>query len=175
MGFIKYHWFLSLSLFGLYRRYQNIDWGVVVRLCFVCKGNICRSPYSEARARALGLQAYSCGLDTQGNKPADATAIALARNRGLDLGDFRSMPIGRWMFLPGDLLLAMEPHQAKQLRTIAADSGAQVTLLGLWHPRPRPFVQDPYGMCREYFETCFTILDESINRVAEKIASADGK
>jgi protein-tyrosine phosphatase len=170
-GLLRHYWCWLLYRLGAHQHYRRINWGQVERLIFVCKGNICRSPYCEARARSLGLQAVSFGLQADRNSPAYPTVVALGRLRGLDLAEHRSRPLDRSAFAAGDLLIAMEPWQAKELEksTIAAEPGPQITLLGLWNVRPRPYVQDPYGMRHEYFETCLTILDESVRRIATEM------
>lgn len=173
-GWLKHHWFVALDRFGAYREYTNIHWDRVTRLVFVCSGNICRSPYSEARARALGLPACSFGLDTHGDDPAHETAIEIARRCGLDLSRFRSTAFQADRIKSGDLLLAMEPDQAKRLKKMLG-SGPQITLLGLWHPQAQPYIHDPYSACREYFEACFIILDESIRRITDHFTAAHGQ
>ena len=59
-----------------------------------------------------------------------------------------------------DLLVAMEPHQARALRR--AHPRAQVTLLGLWCRSPRPVLADPYGLSEAYFDSCFGNIDEAV-------------
>src|SRR5215469_15602974 len=53
----------AMGALGAYRRLGALDWGTVTRLVFVCKGNICRSPYAAARAQQLAVEATSFGLD----------------------------------------------------------------------------------------------------------------
>jgi protein-tyrosine phosphatase len=171
VGWLKYYWFILLLRLGAYRAYKKIEWDRVMRVVFVCRGNICRSPYGEARARALGLKACSRGLDTNGDRPAHRTAIDVAYRLGVDLSRFRSTAFDAKSIMRSDLLVAMEPYQAKRLKDMCGSTQPQITLLGLWHPRSRPFVQDPYNACPEYFETCFTILDESVRRIATLVAA----
>lgn len=160
---------------GAFRNYQRIEWDRVKRVVFVCSGNICRSPYCEARARAAGLNASSFGLAADPGKSANEVATEIARKRRLDVSAHRTRTATEYKPAGEDLLVAMEPEQARRLERLTAGSGAQVTLLGLWIANPRPFLQDPYGLSREYFETCFTILDEGVQRIAMNIQSADGK
>lgn len=160
---------------GAFRKYQSIKWGRVRRVVFVCSGNICRSPYCEARGRAAGLNAFSFGLSADPGKSANQMAMEVGRKRGVEFGSHATRTVAEYDFSGGDLLVAMEPGQARALQRLTAGSGAQITLLGLWVQRPRPFLQDPYGLSREYFETCFTILDEGVERIAMNVKSADGK
>jgi hypothetical protein len=61
----------------------------------------------------------------------------------------------------------MEPWQAKQLQQELCGD-IQITLLGLWHSRPRPHIEDPYGLGEDYFETCFDIIDDAIQQVVHQ-------
>lgn len=155
---------------GAFRPFRAIDWGRVSRLVFVCQGNICRSPYAEARARALSLDAASFGLAVLGPTSADPTAVRVARARGMDLTAHRARSTWELEIVPGDLLIAMEPRQAWRLRSRFARSGAQVTLLGLWCPDLRPHIQDPYGLAEDYFATCFRSIDGAIGVIASRLA-----
>jgi low molecular weight phosphotyrosine protein phosphatase len=63
-----------LNLGGL-RHFEHVEWNRVTRLVFVCRGNICRSPYAEVRARRLGLNAISCSFEVSSHSCVDATGM----------------------------------------------------------------------------------------------------
>src|SRR5262245_66201200 len=67
---------------GAYRSLGRIEWSRVRRLVFVCHGNVCRSPYAEARVRQRGVRAASFGLVTTGGVAANAVAQRIAGARG---------------------------------------------------------------------------------------------
>ena len=151
---------------------RGIDWSRVDRLIFVCKGNICRSAYAEARARGLGLATASAGLDTQDGLPADRATIAHGAARGVSLDAHRTTVIDRIVAGPRDLLLCMEPPQVRVLA--ARFPQAQVTLLGLWADAPRPWLFDPYGMPDDYWRSCLDVIDSAVARIAGKVGQAAG-
>jgi protein-tyrosine phosphatase len=149
-----------LHRLGAYADLQSFDPSRVLRLVFVCAGNVCRSRYAEARARALGAAAGSFGLSADGRSPPDDAAVRAARRRGLELLPRASRRAQDVRPMAGDLLVAMEPHQARELRR--EHPRAQVTLLGLWCRSPRPVLADPYGLSDAYFDTCFACIDEAV-------------
>ncbi|GAC1602063.1 MAG: hypothetical protein NVS4B10_14150 [Myxococcales bacterium] len=157
---------------GGYQRFRAIEWSRVQRFVFVCQGNICRSPYAEARGAAAGMRCASFGLDAPAGDRANPAASKAARARGLDLGTHRSKPAGALSLEPGDLLIAMEPEQAERLRPLARKSGAQVTLLGLWCRPRRPHLQDPFGLSDAYFATCCSHIDRAVANLVAIQASA---
>jgi protein-tyrosine phosphatase len=150
----------AASLAGAYRSFRRIEWGRVDRFVFVCTGNICRSPYAERRAAAAGFPAISIALRGETGRPADPVACAAALRAGTDLGDHRATAADAAELRPGDLLVAMEPWQARMLA--ARFPGHQVTLLGLWTTPRRPHLHDPYTLSPAYFRTCFRLIDTGV-------------
>lgn len=149
---------------GFYRQYRRLDWDRVQRLVFVCKGNICRSPYAAELARSRGLPAISFGLDTRGGDAADSSAMRAGNRAGVDLSRHVSSRVIDYQRRAGDLLLAMEPVQLEPLRALAAGQ-VQVTLLGLWCDRQIPYLPDPYGRRDGCFARVFELIGEAITNI----------
>ncbi|MDT8453264.1 MAG: polysaccharide deacetylase family protein [Gammaproteobacteria bacterium] len=155
---IKYH-------LGGFNKYENIDWTKITRLVFVCKGNICRSPYAEIRARALGINSVSIGLDTTEGSLADADAASIASYRGIDLKQHRARTYTSIEFSSNDLVVCMEPWQLKNFNQMSHDH-SQATLLGLWCSRKKAIVTDPYGKPDLFFNDCFITIDDALNNIS---------
>lgn len=167
-GLLHYH-------LGYLAALAQVDPTRVRRLVFVCKGNICRSPYAEARAKRLGLAAVSAGIDACTGASANESAIRIAELRGIDLKTHSAARVDSLELDSGDLLVAFEPSQVSALAEEALWSGAQLTLLGL-HSRPlRPHLEDPYGLSDAYFNTCYSLIDSGLERLASKLAGANGQ
>lgn len=158
--------------FGGFWMYRRINWARVNRLVFVCKGNICRSPYAEMRAKGCGLEVVSMGLEAKSGSFANLEAIKNAAVRGVDLTPHSAKQQQDICIGTGDLLVSMEPCQASVLQRMAKKAGAQTTLLGLWAHTPRPYLHDPYGHGEAYFQTCFSIIDEGVEGMIKHLRSA---
>jgi protein-tyrosine phosphatase len=154
----------------------------VVRLLFVCLGNICRSPTAEGAMRALiereGLQdeievdSAGTGSWHVGSAP-DERASAAAQARGVALAG-TARQVRRADFEDFDLLLAMDRANLQELRRLAPDARARekVRLLRDFDPASRGTggldVPDPYygaeGGFAEVFElvqaACEGLLDD---------------
>lgn len=165
-GFLEHVRARTLYALGAYRSVREIEWATVRRLAFVCKGNICRSPYACARARSLGVQAASFGLDAADSVPADPAALRNALLRGIDLSVHRSARIQSGRLADGDLVIVFEPQQITEVRRQIGD-GTPAQLLGIWSSPVRPHIQDPYGMRDRYFQHCFSVIDANIAALAE--------
>lgn len=165
-GYLRHIRARALYALGAYRCSGNIDWGTVQRLAFVCKGNICRSPYACAKARSLGVQAVSFGLDAADGACATPAALANARVRGIDLSAHRSTRMQSVHLRDRNLVIVFEPEQVTAVRRHIGDSTPAV-LLGIWSRPAVPHIQDPYGLSDRYFQQCFSIIDESIGMLVE--------
>jgi protein-tyrosine phosphatase len=159
----------AASASGAYRPFEQVRWGEVRRLVFVCSGNICRSPYGERRAALAGFPTISIALRGQTGNPADAAARVAARLAGVDLDSHRSTAVTDAELRAGDLLIAMEPWQARELQNRNVRQGIQVTLLGLWSKPKRPHLHDPFTLPDAYFKTCFGIIDSAVAAILSRV------
>jgi len=171
-GWLFHHGWTLADRLGYFDRLPRVDWIQVRRLVFVCRGNICRSAYAEHRARSMGLNATSFGIQAGQGREADSKAIAVASKRGIDLRPHRARPLRGFKLQSGDLLVPMEPCQLKPLRTLDRTGQVQLTLLGIWCSPRRPYLQDPYGLGEAYFDHCFATIDEALNTMSRHIAAA---
>ncbi|MEP1469803.1 MAG: low molecular weight protein-tyrosine-phosphatase [Halieaceae bacterium] len=99
----------------------------VVRVLFVCLGNICRSPTAhgvfDAQVRAGNLQhrivADSCGTgDWHVGSPPDSRAMATAAEHGYDLSDLRARQVCAQDFDRFDYILAMDEQNLIDLQRL---------------------------------------------------------
>ena len=103
-----------------------------VRICFVCLGNICRSPTAEAVMRGLlereGLHEH-VDVDSAGTgawhvgEPPDHRARAAAKRRGLEVGG-QARKVVREDFDRFDFLVAMDRSNRKDLERLAPSGEA---------------------------------------------------
>jgi protein-tyrosine phosphatase len=159
---------------GAYRRYSRPDWSRVNRLVFVCMGNINRSAYGEAKARSLGINSISYGIDADETKGASIEAIRNGSSRGIDLTSHVCRSIYNIELQTDDLVLAVEPGHIHAIENVLATSNhsglpVQMTLLGIWSQTPNPFIQDPICRSDIYFGRCFDRIDQAIFRIESEI------
>jgi protein-tyrosine phosphatase len=168
-AFIRHLRWVALLKLGRLRRYTVVDWSQVERVVFVCKGNICRSPYAHAKASTIGIASASCGLHAKPGVPADPKAVLIAAKRKISLTDHRAMYFRDFSANCGDLIICMEPSQAAAVEAALMNRDAQVTLLGLWAHPCRPYLHDPYGLDDSYWESCFSIVDSAIEHIVHQL------
>jgi protein-tyrosine phosphatase len=98
------------------------------RICFVCTGNICRSPMAEAVMRGLleeeGL-AHAVEVDSAGTTswhvgdPADRRAVVALRDAGYDGSAHRARAFERSWLADRDLVVALDAGHLDELRALA--------------------------------------------------------
>lgn len=155
---------------GRLRPFELHDPQAVRRVVFVCLGNICRSAYAEQVARAEGLNTASLGLSTTTGVGSPDPALAAAARQRLPMDAHRACDWKDFTVQPGDLLLAMEVRQVRELRRrLGERTDVQVALLGNWCAPPVPHLHDPFTLSDAYFDTCFTRVRQAVRRLARDI------
>ena len=144
------------------------------RLCFVCLGNICRSPTAEAvmrsRIAAAGLDG-EVTVESAGTgawhlgEPSDRRAIGEARRRGIAM-EGRAQQFTAADFVRFDLVLAMDRRNAADLRGIAPtrEDMAKIRLLREFDPSASAGdldVPDPYFGGTDGFEEVFDMVERA--------------
>jgi protein-tyrosine phosphatase len=144
---------------------------MVVRVCFVCLGNICRSPTAEGIFRHLvesagladRIQVESAGTGAWqvGNAP-DARSRAEALRRGIVL-DGRARRFRTEDFDRFDHVVALDRFNLADLRQLARDDEdtAKLTLLRDHDGSSGLDVPDPYLGDEEGFPRVFDICEQA--------------
>ena len=153
-----------------------------VALCFVCLGNICRSPLAEgvflhlARERGVAdrfaVDSSGTGGWHVGNAP-DPRSVAVAAQHGVRLPSrarqFHADDIERF-----DLFLAMDVSNRDTLidRGVPAD---RVRLMRSFDPacagNREPEVPDPYYGGEAGFEDVYTMLEAACNGLLDELTT----
>lgn len=148
-------------------------------VCFVCLGNICRSPMADAilahliRERGLdGWSSDSCGTGAWhvGNRCDPRTAAVLSRH-GIAY-DGRARQLAKGDYGRFDILIAMDEANLADIRQRApANASARWCLLGEYDPEhPGSEVPDPYYGGDDGFDRVY----EQVSRSCEALIAAEG-
>lgn len=170
-GFIRYCLGELEYIAGRLDRHTAIDLAQAHRLVFVCLGNINRSAFAEALARAHGLHAVSIGLSTTTGAPAFYKALTTARRFGVELADHRATNLADYRHQAGDLLLVMEVRHARRLVALGFPAD-MIALLGHWSAPQRIHIHDPHVLSDAYFRTCFSVLDSAVRGLNDALRAA---
>ncbi len=154
-----------------------------MRICFVCLGNICRSPAAEAMLREFAGQE---GLDVDvesagtgpwhvGDPPHQGSRTEAAR-RGIRM-DHLGQQFGAADFARFDLVVAMDSSNVSDLQDLAPDAGARDKIVRLGEFAPDAVstgvldVPDPYGQSPDTFRRMFDQVGLACAGLVEALAA----
>lgn len=150
---------------------------------FVCKGNICRSPFAHYMAQKIASSGVKCnikfdsaGLEVKEPKSSPENAVLAALDYGLDLKSHRSRILDRIMFEGSTMVIAMETWQFKTLKRTFPEHRDKIFLLPLFennkNAEMRGFyrynIQDPYEKSLNEFHVCFRRIERCIKGLLKK-------
>ncbi|WP_327392512.1 low molecular weight phosphotyrosine protein phosphatase [Streptomyces sp. NBC_01186] len=161
------------------------------RVCFVCTGNICRSPMAEAvfrsHVRDAGLdhlvEIHSAGTGSWHlGDPADPRTSAVLEAAGYGLTHEARRFEPAW-FQTDDLIVALDEGHARELRGLARrpEEAAKVRLLRSYDPeavaaeeggRGDLSVPDPYYSDESGFEECLDLVEAAMPGLLSEVAAA---
>lgn len=138
-------------------------------ILFVCKGNICRSPFAEYFASKYfsvsnSLLYYSAGIKVEYPKPPPIEAIVSARNFGIDLDGHMSREINYNLVEKYDVIIVMETWQYNYLNKIYQEFRNKIFCLPLFESYNEMSyssynlynIKDPYGKNVAEFDESFS-------------------
>lgn len=144
----------------------------MVKVLFVCLGNICRSPTGEGVFRALveseGLS-DSIWVDSAGTaayhvgEPPDPRSQAAAKRRGIDLSRQRARRVSIEDFQIFDYLLAMDSENFNNLMRMcpAGREDKVYRMLDFGEGLDRLDVPDPYYEGGDGFEVVLDLIENA--------------
>ena len=144
---------------------------------FVCSGNICRSPYAEARFRRWledegwsdRIEVSSAGTLGIFDRPAHPLSIAVGED--LELSGHRSRGVNLRYLKGCGLVLGLSPYHVEELREDYADFRGRVYLLGSFPDShlDGEDVPDPIGHGLPEFHDMAVRIDAHVARIGPAV------
>lgn len=152
----------------------------MVRVLFVCMGNICRSPTAEGVFRKLVIEAgleQQIEIDSAGThayhvgEPPDTRAQEAAKRRGVDISGLRGRHATSADFERFDYVLVMDEENYDNLLDICPSSHEQKLQLFLEYApqRPEREVPDPYFGGAAGFDRVLDMVEEAAQGLLDHI------
>ncbi|HVS67857.1 MAG TPA: low molecular weight protein-tyrosine-phosphatase [Mycobacteriales bacterium] len=154
------------------------------RICFVCMGNICRSPIAEVVMRAKVAEAglaHRVVVDSAGTGdwhaggPADERTIHTLRSRGYDDGGHVARQFKSDWFDEIDLVVAMDGKNLQSLRWLATGEQVdKIVRLRSFDPASRGGdldVPDPYYGGADHFVEVLEMVEAGCDGLLDHVRS----
>ena len=91
---------------------------VSYKICFVCTGNACRSPFAEcvmnkllADAGMNGIEVFSLGTLDWGENPRDEAMVGVAKEMGYALSGMTTVMTREWLMTADVIIVFDEQHR----------------------------------------------------------------
>ncbi|MEQ9448253.1 MAG: low molecular weight protein-tyrosine-phosphatase [Rhodospirillaceae bacterium] len=152
----------------------------MIKVLFVCTGNICRSPTAEGvfnhlvSSAGLGEHIGAESAGTHGyhvGEPPDPRTVEAAARRGFDLSGQRARRVRAEDFHAFDMILAMDRGHLSYLQALQPQGArAEVKLFLDYHPAGTvKDVPDPYYGGAHGFEQVLDMVEAAAVRLIEQL------
>ena len=157
-------------------------------LLFVCKGNICRSPFAaELAAQRLvqrGRTDVACasgGYAPSQAAQSPADAVAAAATFGIALGAHRPSGLSEDRLAAHDLVVVFEVAHVERLRAAYPGQAHRLLLLPVFgrttarRGYARYNLADPFGRPRATFDDCYREIADAVDDLLDRLPASDPK
>lgn len=137
---------------------------------FVCKGNICRSPFAEHYARRVlpnHVEIDSSGTYPHDDRSSPAEAVEAARPFDVELSNHRSSILSAEQVQRADVILVFDEANLNRVRSLFPEADEKLYRLGAIAPGGSVELHDPYGGDLEAFSDSYRRIAGAIEVVAE--------
>lgn len=153
----------------------------MIKILFVCTGNICRSPLAEGILREkfkknkIAAVVDSCGFESfhVGDHP-DSRAQKVAIKHGIDISTHKARLFSTHDFDVFDYIYAMDSSHFNNIMRLTRNGSDRLKVdfvLNVLHPAQNLGVEDPWYHDIKMFEKVYWQLDEACDRIVDKIIS----
>lgn len=169
---------VAWQLYGRRLHNPHLDWHQASSFLFICKGNICRSPFAHHMAARLlehrqGIVIASSGLQVKHPISSPALAVEAAAKFDIDLNTHRSQQLARSQIEQSDIIVAMEVWQWRMLIHRFPAHRSKMMLLALADPEEivnsygfeRCNISDPYGKAISEYIRCYQRITNILQSV----------
>lgn len=146
------------------------------RIVFLCRGNICRSPFAEALARqaldAAGLsriETASAGTYPVAGRPSPPEALLAARETGVSLEDHRSRILDASLVRSAGAVVCMDLKDSRLLAEGFPDAKDKAFFLGTFGPERDVRIEDPWGRPLEEYRRCYEKIRAAVTGLVETL------
>lgn len=164
------HW---APLRGVLRRRATRRIGKDRTIVFVCKGNICRSPFAQYYAQQIfpaSLKFESCGYYPVDNRPCPEQAVRAAERLGVSLSDHRSRLATAEMLDRASVIFTFDEENSRMIRHRFPASRRKTFDLGVMVSAGDVWIPDPYSGTQEEFHRIYARIKQVLDRCAITVA-----
>jgi len=137
-------------------------------ILFVCKGNICRSPFAQYYAQKIfpeSMDILSSGYYSETGRKCPMKAIKAAKEFGIKLKNHRSTLITKELIQDAQIIYVFDEENKQTLNTLFPNAKNKIFLLGTLIENLPTIIPDPY--CKKYsdYKRTYKLISQSIEYI----------
>jgi protein-tyrosine-phosphatase/predicted ATP-grasp superfamily ATP-dependent carboligase len=135
-------------------------------ILFVCKGNICRSPFAERYATSVlphGIDVKSCGYYPVSRRHSPDEAVRAAAAYRVDLSNHRSVLLSDELLAAADMIVVFDDSNVDRIRSEYPAARNRIFKLGVLCPDSDGEIRDPWGGDDARFAAAYSQITEAID------------
>jgi protein-tyrosine-phosphatase/predicted ATP-grasp superfamily ATP-dependent carboligase len=191
-GLVELCWLVSMGLSAIGRRFRRkwlrfpfSRWLLRLRathalknaktVLFVCKGNICRSPFAQRVAEQLffeGRTCWSAGYYDIDGRSSPEVAVRAAASMGVDLSSHRSVRLTETYVRDADAIFVFDLENYERLRTEYSCRG-KLHFVGSLSPTGHLWIEDPDGEDLDCFKCTYERIRAAIEATCGRPSHAN--
>lgn len=145
------------------------------RICFVCTGNACRSPFAECMMRKLladagikNIEVFSVGTLDWGENPRDAAMVDVAKELGYELNGTTTV-MTRERLMTADVVIVFdERHRDAATRVLDYSNWNRIVLFNRIALDEDGNVEDPHYQTTAVYRSVAQHIENGCKRLVEK-------
>ena len=138
-------------------------------LLFICKGNICRSPFAHYYLESFLLDSVSvesCGYYPQDGRSCPSNGIEAAKKFGLDMTSHRSKQVSSDLISEADIIFTFDEANYQTVKNKFPLAKDKLYRIGLFS-QSGLVIKDPYGENVKYFDEIYQLIAQAIDSIVK--------
>lgn len=142
------------------------------KILFVCKGNICRSPFAKYYSKKIlpnTMDISSSGYYSKTGRKCPTRAIKAAREYGINLKSHRSSVISKNMIEDVDIIFIFDDENKYMLFSSFPFAIEKIHLLGSLSENLPDIIPDPYGKNYISYKMTYQLISQAVHIINKSI------
>jgi protein-tyrosine-phosphatase/predicted ATP-grasp superfamily ATP-dependent carboligase len=170
-----YHKIIQFSIIRVFKKQKAMQlFAKASSVLFICKGNICRSPFAHyylESKKIPNLSIDSCGYFPKKDRPCPKEAVQAAKMIGIDLSLHRSKIVNEDLIKKADVIFVFDIANYRVICDSFKFAKYKIFMISALNEKIPFQVKDPYGSDIKQFSDTYDLIIKLLDSVENKIHS----